>query len=296
MEFGELPIKELERITFRLPQDAPQNLAVLKSTKAKKQSVYVGCAKWGRKEWIGKIYPPGVKEKDFLEEYAKHYNSIELNATNYRVPPIDQIETWASKVHRSDFKFCPKAHQSLSFPKTSPNKARSTEEFITKVRSFGKMLGPIFITIRSSFKETDFPEFLLWLKTWPKDLTVFVELRDPLFFADSAFQSKFFDELQKIKIGAIITDTAGRQDVLHMRLTIPKAFIRFVGNSLHPTDYPRIDHWVKRIKKWLDEGIQEIYFFMHMHDEGKSPELSQYLISQLNKKCKLQLDEINFVK
>jgi uncharacterized protein YecE (DUF72 family) len=74
-----------------------------------------------------------------------------------------------------------------------------------------------------------------------------------------------------------------------MHLTTPSTFIRFVGNSLHKTDYSRIDEWVKRIKKWLDEGLQELYFFMHMHDEAFSPELSLYLAEQLNKKCKLDV-------
>jgi len=37
-------------------------------------------------------------------------------------------------------------------------------------------------------------------------------------------------------IGAVITDTAGRRDCAPHASTIPKAFIRYVGNSLHPTD------------------------------------------------------------
>ena len=296
MEFGELPLDKLEKIQFKLPQDPPGNAVVLKSAKAKKQLVYVGCAKWGRKEWIGKIYPKGIKEKDFLEEYARHYNSIELNASSYKFPTPAQVTGWSSKVHRDDFKFCPKAHQSLSFPKTSPNKPRQTADFVNNIRSFGKMLGPVFITIKSSFKEADLSEFLSWLETLPKDVSFFVELRDPAFFSNDKFQKTFFDALRKVEVGAVITDTAGRPDVLHMQLTLPKTFIRFVGNSLHPTDYTRIDNWVTRIKKWLDGGIEEIYFFMHMHDEGKSPELSQYLVEQLNKKCKLNLDEIRFVE
>jgi uncharacterized protein YecE (DUF72 family) len=295
MEFGELPLDKLEKLQFKLPSDPPANAEVLQASKPKKQNVYVGCAKWGRKEWIGKLYPKGIKEKDFLEEYARHYNSIELNATSYKFPSTDQIEGWVSKVGRTDFKFCPKAHQSLSFPKTSANKPRQTEDFINNLRSFGTMLGPVFILISSSFRQSDWPEFLAWLKTLPKDIKFYVELRDPNFFQDDTFQKIYYDELRKIKIGSVITDAVGRPDVLHMNLTIPQAFIRFTGNSLHPSDYPRIDNWVMRIKDWLDQGIEEVYFFMHMHDEGKSPELSQYLIKQLNEKCKLGLDEIKFV-
>lgn len=105
----------------------------------------------------------------------------------------------------------------------------------------------------------------------------------------------YYSKLRELKIGTIITDTAGRRDVLHMQLTIPKAFIRFVGNSLHPTDYPRIDSWGQRFKKWKDAGIEEIYFFMHMHDEGKSPELTQYVVKSFNKSAKMELPEVKFV-
>lgn len=74
-----------------------------------------------------------------------------------------------------------------------------------------------------------------------------------------------------------------------MRLTTPDAFIRFVGNSLHDTDYKRIDNWVKKIMEWDEQGLQNCYFFMHQHEELYSPELCKYLIEQLNKKGKYNL-------
>ena len=70
-----------------------------------------------------------------------------------------------------------------------------------------------------------------------------------------------------------------------MQLTVPKGFIRFVANNLHPTDYGRIDEWVQRIKHWLDMGMKELYFFIHMPDEALSPELIVYLIGALNEQC-----------
>ena len=96
-------------------------------------------------------------------------------------------------------------------------------------------------------------------------------------------------------MGAVITDTAGRRDCAHMHLTIPKVFIRYVGNSLHPTDYTRIDGWVQRMKYWLDNGLQELYFFMHMHDEATSPELTVYLVDKMNAVCNLNLIKPKFL-
>ena len=81
MLFGELKRSELEKIKFQLPKDTKDSEAILKKGSGDGK-VFLGCAKWGRKEWIGKIYPKGTKEKDFLEHYALHYQSICLLYTS----------------------------------------------------------------------------------------------------------------------------------------------------------------------------------------------------------------------
>lgn len=295
MEFGKLSRKELEKINFKLPKEPAFNTETLKLAKPKKQAVYIGCAKWGRKEWIGKIYPKGTKEKDFLEEYGKHFNSIELNATNYQFYSPQEIANWVSKISNKQFRFCPKAHRAISFFGTNDKKEGISRDFFSNMSAFGKLLGPVFMTIDQRHVPEKVDEFFKYLKTIPQKPDFFVELRNAEFFSDENLMNDFFEKLRNLKIGTVITDTAGRQDCLHMHLSIPKAFIRFVGNSLHPSDYKRIDNWVQRVKLWLAAGVEEIYFFMHMHDEAFSPELSQYLVKELNKKCGLQLDEIRLL-
>src|SRR5436189_3006733 len=107
--------------------------------------------------------------------------------------------------------------------------------------------------------------------------------------------NEMLENLSSMNMGAVITDTAGRRDCAHMHLTIPKVFIRYVGNSLHESDYTRCDAWVKRMKYWLDNGVQELYFFMHMHDEATSPELTVYLVDKMNKELGLKLIKPKFV-
>ena len=52
----------------------------------------------------------------------------------------------------------------------------------------------------------------------------------------------------------------------------------------------------ERIKYWLNKGIEDIYFFMHMHDEATSPELTVYLVDKLNAECGLNLIKPQFVQ
>jgi uncharacterized protein YecE (DUF72 family) len=297
MLFGELKRSELEKIKFPLPKDTKDSEALLKKGSGDGK-VFLGCAKWGRKEWIGKIYPKGTKEKDFLEHYAQHYQSIELNATHYKLYSAGGFESWVQKVNSPSFKFCPKAHRGMSFLKESPTRKGITHDYFENLKGFGKNLGSVFITHDEKVKwdEQGEKDFFNYLQTFPTEHTYFIEERWPGFFQDKKLMDRYYARLREMKIGTIITDTAGRQDVLHMQLTIPKVFVRFVGNSLHPSDFPRIDNWATRFMKWLDAGIEEIYFFMHMHDEGKSPELTQYVVKEFNKKCKLDLPEVKFVK
>ena len=86
-------------------------------------------------------------------------------------------------------------------------------------------------------------------------------------------------------IGTVITDTAGRRDVLHMRLTAPVVFIRWVGNSLHPTDFPRIEAWAHRLRSWMEKGLKEIYFIVHNHNELLAPDLQRHAVERFNAIC-----------
>jgi hypothetical protein len=69
-----------------------------------------------------------------------------------------------------------------------------------------------------------------------------------------------------------------------MRLTSPVAFIRFVTNSLHPTDYQRADAWVERIGTWAGKGLRAVYIFVHSPEEVTSPEMMKYLVMRFNER------------
>lgn len=296
MDFGRVLEDELSKIDFSLKAEPAFNKAILKGKPVKEPKVYIGCAKWGRTEWVGKIYPPKAKEKDFLEHYVQHYNSIELNATHYKVYGEAGIKKWAAKAAKKDFKFCPKMYQGVTHRGSLKGKDFIMNEFFRGIVAFGEHLGPIFIQVSETFAPKRKEELFEFLKSLPTDLQFFMEVRHPDWFAKPDIAEELFSTLAALNIGAVITDTAGRRDCAHMHLTVPKTFIRYVGNSLHATDYTRIDEWIKRMKYWLDKGMEELYFFMHMHDEATSPELTVYLVDKMNKELGLDLIKPTFIQ
>jgi hypothetical protein len=76
---------------------------------------------------------------------------------------------------------------------------------------------------------------------------------------------------------------------LHMRLTTPSAFIRYVGANDQQSDRKRLDDWIDRLKIWVDQGLRDIYFFVHQNIEMESPLLSAYFIEKVNKEFGLTL-------
>ncbi|MBA3830058.1 MAG: DUF72 domain-containing protein [Taibaiella sp.] len=286
MDFGKVTDAELKTVDFTLPPDPEVTTEVLNASKKKgKTKFYVGCAKWGRKDWLGKLYPPKTKEKDFLEYYAKQFNSIEFNGFFYNQHSVEQVQKWKEKVPK-DFLFCPKFTQSITHIRRLRNAKPDVDAYLQIVAEFGSNLGPLFLMPHPQMGPNQLPVIEEFIADIPTDIGLFLELRHPDFYSNpEGYNRELYSFLHKQKRGTIITDAAGRRDCVHMHLSTPQCFIRFVGNGLHPTDYTRIDEWVQRIKKWMNEGLETCYFFMHQHEELHSPELIKYFIEQMNQYC-----------
>lgn len=293
MEFGKISAEELGNINFDLPSDRKETLRILGGNRGSDLSIYVGCAKWGRKDWIGKIYPAGTKEDDFLPLYAKHFNSIELNATFYKIPSVKQAQEWKAKVGKN-FLFTPKVSNSISHIHRLKNIDERLGWFLNGIKAFEENLGPVFLMLHPGMGPKSLDTLEAFIEKIPQEIKLFVELRHEGWYEPEAFES-VCDMLERHRAGAVITDVAGRRDCLHMRLTTPEAFIRFVGNDLHPTDYTRIDAWAQRIKGWMEAGLRRLYFFLHENEEVHSPVIAQYAIRQFNKHCGTNLPEPVFL-
>jgi uncharacterized protein YecE (DUF72 family) len=294
MDFGRIEVSQLNQIDFRLPKEPIFNVELLRNAnKANKTKFYLGLSKWGRKEFIGKLYPSGTKDAQFAEEYIKCYNAIELNATHYKLYSKEDLNKWISKAEGKDFLFCPKAYQGITHFGTLTDKGFLTDAFLSIMSHFENHLGPILLQLSDKFSPKRKEDLFAYLRSLPKQYQYFLEIRHTDWQLEPN-KSELFQLLRALNIGTTITDTAGRRDIVHMYLSIPTTFIRFVANNKHPTDYARLDEWVTRLKLWADNGLERVFFFMHCLDEAFAPELTQYLIQQLNEKCDANLKEINF--
>jgi len=285
MKFGQ--VDNPDNIDFSLPQDHPDTAKVLARHKDENApfEVFVGCAKWNKTDLKG-FYPRGTKDE--LGYYSSQFNSIELNATFYKSPNRQQVATWAAKTPEN-FKFFPKIPQTVSHFNRLQNIKQQTEEFCDALGQFEEKLGMTFLQMPDNFHPKYFDRVVSFVESFPKEIPLAVEMRHADWFADPAIA----DELQRLLlangVSHVVVDTAGRRDMLHMRLSTDAAFIRYVGANA-PSDYRRLDDWIEKIASWRALGLRKLYFFVHQNIEKESPLLSAHFIKGLNEKFGLSLN------
>ncbi len=284
MKFGQVSNPEL--VDFTLPGDHPKTRAILEANDNNKPlTIYVGCAKWNKTD-LKNFYPRGTKDE--LTYYSTQFNSIELNATFYGMPSAQQVITWRDKTP-DHFRFFPKITQSISHMRRLNNVEQLTEEYCDNICQFEQKLGMVFLQLHDNFGYKNFDRLINFIGNFPKSIPLAIEMRNTDWFNDEKIANEVYNLLEKHNTTNIIVDTAGRRDLLHMRLTTPVAFIRYVGANEPVSDRKRIDDWIDRLKVWVDYGLRDIYFFVHQNIEKESPLLSGYFIDKINQTFDLDL-------
>jgi len=285
MKFGQ--VEDPSKIDFTLPSTHPKTIQLLNRLNDSQErpfDVFVGCAKWNKQDLKG-FYPRGTKDE--LAYYATQFNAIELNATFYNSPSKEQVLTWKEKTP-AGFHFFPKLPNQISHFRRLLNVQEPTVAFCDAVSLFEDKLGMTFLQLHDNFKPDQLERLTAYLEAFPKGIPLAVEVRNKAWFVDQEILDAYTLLLERLHVANVLVDTAGRRDLLHMRLTSPQAFIRYVGAN-HPSDYARLDEWIEKIKEWRAAGLQSLYFFVHQNIEKESPLLSAYFIEKLNQTFGLAL-------
>ena len=293
MEFGK--VENLEGINFKLPPEDPLTLPFLSRFLylETKTQFYIGAPAWGHRNWIGKIYPPSTKTKDFLFHYAQSFNSIELNTSHYRVPDEEQTRKWIDQVS-SGFLFLPKIVQGISHSENGLLDKKLLAEWTNFLARLGDFGGPSFLQLPPYFDYSKKAQLFQFLQTWPSEFSLALEFRHPSWFREGRILPALTEYLQKHSIGLVITDVAGRRDVLHTSVSAPFTMIRFVGNNLDSSDFQRSEEWALQLKKWSEEGLQKVFFVVHQPDDIFAPEMAKAVVEEWRAKNLADLPEIRF--
>ncbi len=268
MEFGKLA--SVDHVDFTLPPDAASTAALLARSPrphGTEPAVHIGTPRWSHPGYFGLIYPPGAKKADALHHYSRQFRAIELNTTYYGVQP-GSLQRW-SDAAPDTFRFCPKIPATISHEAALVDVASATERFFEQTSVFGDKLGLHWLLLAPDFGPRDADTLIAFLEHAAPLAPLAVELRHIDWFRGPtrAQTVDVFAAMEDLGVVSVLTDVAGRRDVLHQRLTAPVAMLRLVGNGLHATDTERADDWARRLAAWFDAGLHEAYVFLHQPDD-----------------------------
>jgi uncharacterized protein YecE (DUF72 family) len=89
----------------------------------KMNKVHVGTMGWSYSFWRENFYPKGLAADEFLTEYSKHFDTVEVDYTFYKVPSESTIVKWKDQISASQkFLFAAK------FPKIITHERILSEE------------------------------------------------------------------------------------------------------------------------------------------------------------------------
>jgi uncharacterized protein YecE (DUF72 family) len=242
----------------------------------------IGCQSWGYEDWITPaagspvFYPRGTRKQDMLSLYSRIFDTIEVDATLYGVPPESTYQNWHGETP-DEFIF------SLKFPREITHdlalRGRSRElmlEFVDRSRLLGDKLGLFLIQFPAAFEASPENQGSLraFLPHLPKDLRFAVEFRN-----DSWFVQETFDELQNAGAALCLVEGkwVSREIMLAHKEAVatPFRYFRVMGErDLLKFDRVQrdrseiIDRWAETIKTL---NAAEIYIYSDNYFEGFAP-------------------------
>lgn len=137
--------------------------------------IHVGCSGWVYRHWKGGFYPEGLPQKRWFERYSEEFDTVEINASFYRLPLASTFDGWREKAP-NDFRYAVKANRFLTHLKKLAGCEEQVDEFIALARRLGDRLGPILYQLPPSLQK-DLARLEAFLERLPRDLEHVVEFR-----------------------------------------------------------------------------------------------------------------------
>lgn len=219
-------------------------------------AIHIGTSGWAYDHWKGAFYPERIGSDAMLAEYARHFDTVELNSTFYRLPAAATLERWAATVP-ARFRFAVKASRYITHVKKLKDSPDTLAPFLERIRLLGRRLGPVLFQLPPRFRYNGARLGEL-LDALPPDLACAFELRD-----DSWFNEECLQRLRDHGAALCHYDLAGRAPPT-AELTGAFAYVRLHGpEEAYTGAYPdaALADWAECLRRWSAAGHDAWCFF-----------------------------------
>ena len=221
------------------------------------EAVRVGCSGWNYSHWRnGVFYPPRCPARLWLEYYARHFDTVEVNATFYRLPTVKAVSGWVEQTP-DDFLFAVKASRYLTHIKRLTDLGRGVERFYASIQPLveSPKLGPVLWQLPATFRRDD-ERLAAALERLPPGRHCF-EFRHESWFAPDVYGL-----LRERGVALVIGDHPERPFQSH-ELTADWTFVRFhYGSRGRNGNYSEreLEEWERRLAAWRTHADVYAYF------------------------------------
>lgn len=248
----------------------------------------MGTSGWTAPGWLGTVYPRGTKQADFIEHYAKRYNTVEIDATFYSTPAPSTVAGWRAKTP-DGFQFAAKVPQVVTHTKRLVDCQHEMNHFLEVMSGLGPKLGPLlfqfpYYTKKDGVTEDDFLAMLVpFLKTLPQ-----VGFRFALECRNKKWMNPaLFTILHEHRIACCLIDHPWMSRPANLFqhneiITAPFSYIRWIGNRKEIEKMTKVwdrsivdrerelAEWAPYVRRLIDEKI-EVFGYMNNHFSGHAP-------------------------
>ena len=222
---------------------------------------YIGTSGWVYPHWREVFYPPKLAQSKWLEFYTRHFSTVELNTSFYRLPTEKAFSNWRDN-SPDDFVYAVKVSRFITHIKRLKDVEEPIETFLGRARHLEEKLGPLLYQLPPNMRRND-ERLDAFLSLLPREHRHVVEFRH-----ESWLDEEVFAILRRHHVGFCVFDMPGLACPLVS--TADFAYIRFHGSSgLYSSCYreEELERWAKRIAL-LGENLDAVYIYFNNDAEG----------------------------
>lgn len=217
--------------------------------------VFVGTSGWIYKDWGGFFYPQELEE-DRLQFYARHFNSVEINASFYRLPNPETVRGWYRRTS-PEFRFAVKGSRFITHLKRLKVERASIKIFFDRARLLEDKCGPILWQLPPTLQFE--PERLTtFLKILPRRFRHAVEFRHVSWYG----HEETFAILRRYR-AAHVWLSSQRMPV-NLTSTTDFAYIRFhglEGGAAHDYTRDELRPWAEACRRCIASDMEVHAYF-----------------------------------
>ncbi len=242
--------------------------------------IHIGTMGWSYDFWKGNFYPKDAE--NLLTEYAKNFDTVEIDNTFYRIPSMDTVKNWKEEVPE-DFIFTAKFPRKITHIKMLEDCKEDLEVFIDHMSLMGNKLGPLLIQLPPSFKPEKFEILKDFLAALPKRRFA-LEVRSKKWLDE-----KLYNLLRDNGVALALIDHPWMPpmgtitaDFTYIRWEGDRNKIKGILGKVERDRSKEIKEWGVKLKGFLEDSVEVFGYFSKFYS-GYPPGDVRMLLDALGK-------------